>query len=359
MMKMDRLNRYLEQIELKALCPLDQALRVQDMGKLLEQRPDDFDSEKVRYVLSLLENVDVEVLVPLHLQGGVAGLLALGERASHAGYSDSEINFLSSLCNLAGMAINNARLFQESLAKQRLEEELNLAHAIQEKLLPREMPEVSGCTVSAFHTPSKQVGGDYFDVIKINDTTICAAIADVSGKGFPAALLMANLQSAFRALIGTGMALDEIMEQLNDIVYENTDFDRFITMFAMAYNHMTRTIIYVNAGHNYPFLFKKEGGVQRLDCGGILLGVMPNTKYEMGHEQVSGGEMLYMFTDGVNEALNSEGSQFSDERLGEVLAQNSNRRADEVLEVVRQDIASFVKDAPQSDDITQLCLKFS
>lgn len=256
------------------------------------------------------------------------------------------------------MAIDNARLFEESLAKQRLEEELNLAHTIQENLLPRKMPEFAGCDVKTFHIPTKQVGGDYFDVIKLDENLLCVAIADVSGKGFPAALLMANLQSAFHALIATGMSLVKICERLNNIVYENTDFDKFITFFAAIYKSKDGTLLYVNAGHNYPFLMKSDRSVVRLDKGGLMLGVMKDVKYETGEEKIKNGDLLYLFTDGVNEALNSKGEQFSEERLEKVLGSKSSCDAAEILETVKEEVAAFVKDAPQSDDITQLCVRF-
>ncbi len=299
-----------------------------------------------------------EVVVPFQLQGKTDGLLILGERLSKAKYTDSEISFISSLCNLAAMAVDNARLFQESLAKQRLEEELSLAHAIQEKLLPREMPNFAGCVVGTFHIPTKQVGGDYFDVIKLSEERICVAIADVSGKGFPAALLMANLQSAFRALMATDLKLDEITERLNNIVYDNTDFDRFITFFAALYDSSEKSITYINAGHNYPFLMKSDGREIRLEKGGLMLGVLPNVRYQTGREDIDDGDFLYMFTDGVNEALNSQGDQFTEERISDLLKLNAGLRADEILDTIRREVAAFVGDAPQSDDITQVCVRF-
>lgn len=307
---------------------------------------------------SSLTEIGAEVIIPFQLQGNNGGLLILGERISRAKYSDSEINFLSSLCNLAAMAIDNARLFEESLAKQRLEEELDLAHTIQEKLLPREMPEFSACDVKTFHIPTRQVGGDYFDVIKLGEDLLCVAIADVSGKGFPAALLMANLQSAFHALITTGMQLVEVCERLNNIVYTNTDFDKFITFFAAIYNSTDGILRYVNAGHNYPFLMKLGGKIIRLDKGGLILGVMKDVKYETGEEKIKREDFLYLFTDGINEALNSDGEQFTEEKLEEILSHNFACTAAEILEIVRNEIGSFVGDAPQSDDITQLCMKF-
>jgi phosphoserine phosphatase RsbU/P len=332
--------------DLHPLCSFESPMRLADIAANMPA------------AASLLEK-GAEVVVPFQLQGKTDGLLILGERVSRARYTDSEISFISSLCNLAAMAIDNARLFQESLAKQRLEEELSLAHAIQEKLLPRVMPLFAGCAVGTFHIPTKQVGGDYFDVIKLSEEKLCVAIADVSGKGFPAALLMANLQSAFRALMATDLSLDQIAEQLNSIVFENTDFDRFITFFAAVYDRSQKGLSYINAGHNYPFLMKSDGRAVRLDLGGLMLGVLPSVKYQVGFERIDPGDFLYMFTDGVNEALNESGEQFTEERIGDLLRLNAGLGADETLEVIRTEVASFVGGAPQSDDITQVCVKFN
>ncbi len=336
----------LDESDLHPLCSSESPMRLADLAAEMP-------------AAARLLSKGAEVVIPFQLQGKTDGLLVLGERVSRAKYVDSEISFISSLCNLAAMAVDNARLFEESLAKQRLEEELSLAHAIQEKLLPREMPSFAGCEVGTFHIPTKQVGGDYFDVIKLSEEEICVAIADVSGKGFPAALLMANLQSAFRALTATELKLDQIAERLNNIVYENTDFDRFITFFTAVYNSRERSLTYVNAGHNYPFLVKADGRVIRPDKGGLMLGVVPAVKYECGVEEIGRGDFLYMFTDGVNEALNEKGDQFTEERIDNLLKLNAGLDAEEILETIRREVALFVGSAPQSDDITQVCVRFN
>ncbi len=331
--------------EMKAVCSVEQPTRLSEIAETIPLAKE--------FIVK-----GAEVVIPFQLQGNNSGMLILGERHNRSAYSDSEISFLSSLCNLAAMAIDNARLFEESMAKQRLEEELNIAHTIQEKLLPREMPAFAGCEIGTFHIPSKQVGGDYFDVIKSGEDSICVAIADVSGKGFPAALLMANLQSAFRALIAARLSIGEIVVRLNNIVYANTDFDRFITFFGAVYDSTKKVITYVNAGHNYPFLMKRNGDVVRLDKGGLMLGVMQNVKYETGRQIVDAEDVLYMFTDGINEALNSEDEQFSEERLEDVLTSVRSSSAEQILEKVKEEVEAFVGNAPQSDDITQLCVKF-
>ncbi len=335
----------IEVLDLRSLCSIGKPLRPSE------------DMNEPALAVDLARK-GVKVVLPFQLKGRTSGLLILGERLSGSPYLDSEIDFLSSLCNLAAMAVDNAHLFKESLAKQRLEEELSLAHSIQEKLLPREMPSFSGCEIAAFHIPTKQVGGDYFDVIKLSENIVCVAIADVSGKGFPAALLMANLQSAFRALMAAELDLAGITERLNGIVYANTDFDKFITFFVAVYDSSSRRITYVNAGHNYPFLLKADGRIVRLEKGGLILGILQHAPYQTGEEPVQAGDMLYMFTDGVNEALDPDEEQFTEERLEEILRKNMSFRPGEVLETVRKEVADFVGEAPQSDDITQVCMKF-
>lgn len=334
-----------EEQDLRGFCSFTEPKRLADL-------------ESEHAAAARLIGLGVEVIIPFQLQGKTDGLLVLGERMSHAPYTDQEMSFISSMCNLAAMAVDNARLFEESLAKQRLEEELSLAHAIQEKLLPRDRPRFAGCTVGTFHVPTKQVGGDYFDIMKLDETRICFAIADVSGKGFPAALLMANLQSAFRALMVTGLKLNQITERLNNIVYQNTDFDRFITFFVSVFDSSSRRLTYINAGHNYPFLVKRDGRTLRLEDGGLMLGVMQDVSYEVGEVSIESGDFLYMFTDGVNEALNEKGEQFSEERIGDLLELNSALSPDEILGIIREDVARFVGEAPQSDDITHLCVRF-
>jgi len=306
-----------------------------------------------------LVNAGVSRIFPIRSSHRLFGYLLIGKKLLGGEFTPAEIEFVSTLCNIATMAIDNARLFEESLAKQRLEEELNLAHSIQEKLLPKIMPDVPWCIVDTFHIPTKQVGGDYFDVIKLNETSLCTAIADVSGKGFPAALLMANLQSAFRALVSAQLPLNEITKRLNKIVFENTDPDKFITFFVSIYDSVARSLSYVNAGHNYPFLITRGGEINRLDKGGLMLGVIEDVEYQLGKEETQSGDVLYLFTDGVSEALNFNGEEFTEERLEQTLRLNLNHSASDILKNVREEIASFVGGAPQSDDITQVCLKFS
>jgi len=337
--------RGIEEIDMQMLCGIEKPVKL-------------YESINDNQFIQKLRNAGAEVLIPFMFQSEHGGMLILGERITKRKYSDAEIEFVSSICNLSAIAVENARLFQESLAKQRLEEELNLARTIQEHLFPRELPRFSYCEISALNIPSKQVGGDYYDIMALKDGSLCAAIADVSGKGFPASLLMANLQSAFRALIETGLPLAEITRRLNEIIYRNTDFDRFVTFFAMLYNPNLKAISYVNAGHNYPYLIRKTGKIERLESSGIILGVLSSADYCHGSVVLDHGDILFMFTDGVSEALNIHGDQYSEGRLEAVLLSNRDRSSAEISKRVLESVADFAGSAAQSDDITMVCIKF-
>lgn len=337
--------RGIEELDIRGFCGIDKPVKLYGISN-----DEQFGQE--------LKEIGAEVLIPFKFQREQGGVLILGERITKQKYSDAEIELISSICNLSAIAVENSRLFQESLAKQRLEEELNLARTIQQHLFPRELPRFNYCEVSALNLPSKQVGGDYYDIIALNDGSLCAAIADVSGKGFPASLLMANLQSAFRALIESGLSLVEITQRLNEIIYRNTDFDRFVTFFALLYNPYTRAINYVNAGHNYPYLVRKNGKVERLESGGIILGVLSPAEYCQGVVGVNHGDLLFLFTDGVSEALNEAGFQYGEDQLEAVLLANRERGAAEISKEVMESVVKFAGRAAQSDDITMVCIKF-
>ncbi|MGC8594175.1 MAG: SpoIIE family protein phosphatase [Candidatus Kryptoniota bacterium] len=336
----------IEEIEFGDLCGIEKPIKLSEIVG---------DNELIKR----LQNLGAEVLVPFRFQREHVGILILGERISMQGYSDAEIELISSICNLSAIAVENARLFQESLAKQRLEEELNLARTIQEHLFPRQLPQFNYCEISALNLPSKQVGGDYYDIMALRDNSLCAAIADVSGKGFPASLLMANLQSAFRALAEAGLPLSEITRRLNEIIYRNTDFDRFVTFFGVFYNPADGAISYVNAGHNYPYLIRNNGQVERLESGGIVLGVLSSAEYCQESLPIGCGDLLFMFTDGVSEALNESGQQYGEDQLEAVLLANKDRSAEEISQRVLESVVKFAGSAAQSDDITMVCIKFA
>lgn len=178
-----------------------------------------------------LDKLKIELVVPMQIQGETKGLIFLGKRINNQVYSDADIEYVYAVGSLAIIALENKRLFQEELEKKKLEDELNLARDIQKNLLPHSIPVLNNFEISALNVSSRQVGGDYYDIIQLDENNLCLAIADVSGKGVPASLLMANLQAFLKTICRHGMAIDEATGLINDLVTENTADGRFITFF--------------------------------------------------------------------------------------------------------------------------------
>ncbi|HMK38972.1 MAG TPA: SpoIIE family protein phosphatase, partial [Bacteroidota bacterium] len=230
-----------------------------------------------------LAALGMTVIVPIRLQGESRGQILLGEKMSREEFSQADLEFVSSIGNLAIISLENARLFKEAIEKQKLEDELLIAREIQKGLLPSVLPDIPGVRMSAANISSKQVGGDYYDVLGLPDGKFIIAIGDVSGKGSPAALLMANLQATIRALVPLHLNLSELTGRVNDLMCENTGGNKFVTFFWGAFDPAAGNLTYVNAGHNYPYLLHADGTFQRLDRGGMILGVLKTAiPYEEG-----------------------------------------------------------------------------
>ncbi len=307
-----------------------------------------------------LASLGVRVVMPMELKGEVRGLLLLGEKLSHEPFNQADLEFLSSLCNVAIISVENARLFKEAVEKQRMEDELMIAREIQKGLLPSVLPEIPGMQIAAANISSRQVGGDYYDVIRLDDRRSVIAIGDVSGKGSPAALLMANLQATIRALVPLDLPLSVLTKKVNELMCENTGGNRFVTFFWGYLDHVGRSLSYVNAGHNYPYLVHIDGSVERLESGGMILGVMKEgITYEQAAVRLSAGDLLVLFTDGVTEAMNPEGQEFGEERLESLLLAGRSHDARSVAEEIHGQVRAFAREAPQSDDITMMVVKVS
>ncbi|HLA69501.1 MAG TPA: SpoIIE family protein phosphatase, partial [Bacteroidota bacterium] len=289
-------------------------------------------NEKYAVGAAQLEGVGVRAVVPMQVQNATKGLILLGERLHGGPYGKADLEFVYSLGNLAIISVENARLFRETLEKQRLEDELKIAREIQQGLLPQQLPEIDGFDIGAINVSSKQVGGDYYDFVKRSENEYVVAIGDVSGKGAPAALLMANVQAALRALAPMDYSLPEATARINDLTFMNTTGDKFITFFWGVIDCVTKQLRYVNAGHNPPFLVRANGAVERLTSGGLILGVMKTvTPYEESVVTLSRGDMLFMYTDGVSEAMNDKGEDFTEERLEKVVREVSGQNASEII----------------------------
>ena len=305
-----------------------------------------------------LERLNLQVVVPMRIQDETKGVLVLGERISKKGFGLDDLEFLSTLSNQAMISIENARLFEEALEKQRMEEELNIAREIQQKLFPEIFPTLPGMEVKGLNIPSQQVGGDYYDCIRLDEEHIALTIADVSGKGVPASLLMSNLQAGLHSLVASHADISAIADKLNNFIQAHTNYDKFITFFYCEIDLKERTLTYVNAGHNPPYIYHADGSHRILDTGGLILGMMANMPYETEKVRLQKGDLVFMFTDGVTEAKSMQDTDFEEWRLEEILAGSLDADVGEVIDRVIAGLEEFSKGVPQqADDITMLALK--
>jgi phosphoserine phosphatase RsbU/P len=338
----------LEQI-LPQLCDLEKSATIQDLLKL----------KAFRLAAAQLLSMGITAVVPMHVQQKTKGMILLGERLRGGVYTQADLEFLYSVGNLAIISIENARLFKEAIEKQRMEDELNIAREIQQGLLPEKLPSIPTFDIAALTIPSKEVGGDYYDVIARQKGDYILAIGDVSGKGTPAALLMASVQAALRALAPLCTSVSETTGQINDLTCANTrGGSRFITFFWGLLDAQTRQFRFSNAGHNPPYLLRKNGSMEELEEGGLILGIFKTVApYAEASVTLMPGDVLVMYTDGISEAMDMEGRQFTEEHLQEILKGSVHLSALEIIQQVQKALQAHTQGAPQSDDITMLVLK--
>jgi len=313
--------------------------------------------KQVALLFPSLYEMGIEVIVPMQIQGKTKGLIILGRRINNINYTDADIEFIFSVGSLAIISMENRRLFIEALEKQKMEEELDIAREIQRNLLPQKIPSLKNFDIAAVNISSKQVGGDYYDIIELDENDCVVAIADVSGKGVPASLLMANMQAFLQVICRQNIPLDEATGLINDLISKNTTDGRFITFFWGTLNNHDKTFEYVNAGHNPPLLIR-DGKIIKLEIGGMILGVMKTLmRYRSEKIQLMKDDVLVMFTDGISEAMNKKSEEFSDEALEKLSLQMASTSAEIILKGIQSEVQKFTDGAHQSDDITLVVIK--
>ena len=296
----------------------------------------------------------VALILPLVTRNRLIGLLGLGMKIEEEDYAAEELRILSSLTTQMAVATESIRLLEENVGKRRLEDELKMARRIQRGFLPDEVPPTPGLDVAAASRFCLEVAGDYYDIISLENGDTVLAVGDVSGKGAGAALLMANLQASLRTGVGVGVPLSDVVSRINDLIYRNTPVEEYITFFVAVFHPSTSTLTYVNAGHNPPLVMRTTGDVERLDRGGLLLGTFPNRPYEQGSVVIAPGELVFMYTDGVSEAMNPEQEEFGESRIVECLVRHGSAPPRALLEHVESAVLRYRGDAPLEDDFTLL-----
>ena len=304
-----------------------------------------------------LFRLGIELIIPMQIKGETKGAILLGSRKVIENYSKSDIEFISSVGSLAMISIENARLFKETIEKQRMEKDLELARNIQRSLLPSKFPKMNNFDIAAYSQSARQVGGDYYDLIKISKDDLLFAVGDVSGKGVQAALLMANLQAFLKSIAKQNFLLDEATNLINDLVSENTTLGNFITFFWAVVNDENLSLTYVNSGHNPPLLLR-GGELRKLNVGGMLLGVMPTmVPYKSETLQLEKNDILFLYTDGISEAMDGSGNEYGEEKLESLIIKLNEQSSQQILNKILQSVQEHCGEAEQSDDITCMVIK--
>ena len=304
---------------------------------------------------------DTLLAVPIKMKQQVFGVIFVANKEAKGGniieFTPSDERLLSSFANQAAVALENARLYKESLEKERMEKELELAATIQRNLLPLKTPEIEGFDISALNTPCRQVGGDYYDFIALNPDHFGIAIADVSGKGTPAALLVSALHGTLHAYSEENYSLPQLMSRIARAIYRSSLAEGFITFFYGILDPKKRTLTSVNAGHNYPILLRADDKIHNLTEGGICLGIMEESTYQQETTTLQKGDILVLYTDGLTEAMNPQEEEFGTERLTEVVYNNRHLPASAIIEAISQQLKSWSRGIPPFDDLTLVLIK--
>lgn len=312
--------------------------------------------------LKYLFEKNFELVIPVTNQRNeITSITCLGKKLNKSDYSEADIEFLESIINISVISIENSILFKESIEKQALEKELTIAREIQLALLPDTIPEVRGYQISAVNKPAMHVGGDYFDILKLTETKYAFVIADVTGKGTPASLLMANIQSAVHSFLkffeDEHFNLVDVTQKINEVIYSNTSPEKFITFFWGILDTEDSLFNFVNAGHNIPIVFRKDKLIY-LEEGGLMIGIMENGfQYESGKIKFHSGDVLVMFTDGVIEQNDSDQLEFGEERLIQTVKESINESTDTILNAILNGVEKFAYGMKQYDDQTIIILK--
>ena len=295
-------------------------------------------------------------VVRIPVGGRDQGLLALGGRVKDAALSEEECDFALTLGRQALAALEGTRLHRMRLQKERQDRELQIARGIQQGLFPRTRPDPAGFDIAARSDSCFEVGGDYYDFVPIADGRLALVVADVAGKGTPASLLMASVHASVQALAGS-VGPAQLLARLNRFLFQNTQANKYVTLFYAELQPDAGRMLYVSGGHVPAFLLRRDGGRERLDCGGPALGLLEEAAFEMGEIRLAPGDLCAIVTDGATEALSPGDEEFGDDRVFEALVDERAGSADAILEGLFATVRRHAAEMGCSDDLTALILK--
>ena len=314
----------------------------------------------------VLRTIKSTILVKIKQKNELVGILSFGPRRGGFQYSVADRELLMSIAGQLALIIDNARLTERMVAQERMRRELALAAEVQQRLLPAQAPKSVGIEIAGFCEPARGVGGDYYDFINFDNSQLGVAIADVAGKGMPAALLMSTVQATLRSLTASNGSrapasydLSSIVGKLNRLLFNSTNGEHYVTFFYATFEHATQRLTYVNAGHNPPLFLRADGNdeFRLLTSGGLVAGAFEHAAYEQETVQMKPNDLLFLYTDGLSEALNIDGEEFGTGRMMDTLKSIATLSADQIRDVVVRRVKEWCSGMSLYDDLTFVVLK--
>jgi phosphoserine phosphatase RsbU/P len=303
-----------------------------------------------------LEKLQSELLLPLSLNRKLIGIMSLGPKQSEEPFTSSDIRLLDSVATQTGLALENSRLTAEIATevaqRERMNRELEIAREVQERLFPQTVPSIAGIELAGFCRPALGIGGDCYDYFALPGGDLGIAVGDVSGKGIPAALLMASLRASLRAqTMRDGSDLAALMENVNTLGYESSAVSKYATFFYAQYSPQSRLLRYVNAGHEPPIVFR-DGALIHLETGGPVVGLLRGARYEQGAIELASRDVLVAFTDGISEAMNPADEEWGVENLVRCVHGANGIVSRDLIDRIMASADAFTAGAQQHDDMT-------
>ena len=302
---------------------------------------------------------EVEVIMPvLHKDKKLACLILGGLGKDREQFDIKELNFIQTIANIIMVAIENKRLARKEMKRLALRKEIEIAQQVQGMLFPSKLPNNEDYSIFASYLPHSDVGGDYYDFIKISEEEFIVCIADVSGKGVPAALLMSNFQASLRTMLKYTSDLVKVVEELNELININAQGERFVTFFVAKFNTRTRLLRYINCGHNHPLLIKGYD-VELLNQGTVMLGPFDDLPFiNVGEIEISPATTILLYTDGITETTNNKEVEFGEEQLEGIFREGRAKTGIKLHEQIIVTVDIFKEDQNYSDDLTLVSVEF-
>ena len=307
---------------------------------------------------SVLQRLNTQLIVPMVTNERLLGFISLGEKLSEEPYSREDKELLISVANQMAIALNYFLLIDQVTEQEKLRSEIEIAKQMQAQLFPQRIPAMKTLDYTGICKAAREVGGDYYDFLEIGPGRLGLVVADISGKGISAALLMASLQALLRSHAHLhGDRAELLVWDINRLMYSSTTDGKYASLFYGFYDDLSRLLVYVNAGHIPPILYRKDGSVHRLKTGGMVVGMMPDRTYRQETVQLQPGDILLIFSDGITEAMNEKEEEFGEERLLDLISDVANLPAASFSDAILDRIATYVGPAPQHDDSTLVVIK--